>query len=62
MWFKVKNLSSSFLIKPFKYVTFIKDEDKNILRIISKERTEGGLNKGATFGAPLFSTLLVFPN
>ena len=34
MWFEVKNLSSSFLIKPFKYVTFIKDEDKNILRII----------------------------
>ena len=32
------------------------------LHIISKERTEGGLNKGATFGAPLFSTLLVFPN
>ena len=32
------------------------------LSIVSKERTEGGLNKRATFGAPLFSTLLVFPN
>ena len=30
--------------------------------IIIKERTEGGLNKGAAFCAPLFSTLLVFPN
>lgn len=31
-------------------------------RIIYKERTKGGLNKRATVGAPLFSTLLVFPN
>ena len=31
-------------------------------RIISKERTGGGLNKGAIFSAPLFSTLSVFPN
>ena len=30
--------------------------------IIFKERTKGGLNKRATVGAPLFSTLLVFPN
>lgn len=30
--------------------------------IIFKERTEGGLNKRAAFRAPLFSTLLVFPN
>lgn len=29
---------------------------------ISKERTGGGLNKGAIFSAPLFSTLSVFPN
>ena len=36
--------------------------DANVLRGISKERTEGGLNKRATFGALLFSTLLVFPN
>ena len=34
---------------------------KNI-SIIFKERTKGGLNKRATIGAPLFSTLLVFPN
>ena len=32
------------------------------LLIIFKERTKGGLNKRATVGAPLFSTLLVFPN
>ena len=30
--------------------------------IFFKERTKGGLNKRATIGAPLFSTLLVFPN
>ena len=30
--------------------------------IVFKERTKGGLNKMATVGAPLFSTLLVFPN
>ena len=30
--------------------------------IISKERTEGGLNKRASSCALLFSTLLVFPN
>ena len=35
---------------------------KIILAIIFKERTKGGLNKRATVGAPLFSTLLVFPN
>ncbi len=29
---------------------------------ISKERTGGGLNKGAIFSAPLFNTLSVFPN
>ena len=29
---------------------------------ISKESTGGGLNKGAIFSAPLFSTLSVFPN
>lgn len=32
------------------------------IRIISKERTEGGLNKRASPCALLFSTLLVFPN
>ena len=32
------------------------------LCIVSKERTEGGLNKRAISCAPLFSTLLVFPN
>ena len=31
-------------------------------RKISKERTEGGLNKRASLCALLFSTLLVFPN
>ena len=30
--------------------------------LIFKERPKGGLNKRATVGAPLFSTLLVFPN
>ena len=32
------------------------------IRIFSKERTGGGLNKRAIFFAPLFSTLSVFPN
>lgn len=36
--------------------------DNNLLCIFSKERTEGGLNKRASSCAPLFSTLLVFPN
>ena len=33
-----------------------------LLYVFFKERTKGGLNKRATIGAPLFSTLLVFPN
>ena len=32
-----------------------------IISIISKERTEGGLNKRAAFDALLFNILLVFP-
>ena len=39
-----------------------KSSYKGRVRIIFKERTKGGLNKRATIGAPLFSTLLVFPN
>ena len=35
---------------------------KILFDILFKERTKGGLNKRATVGAPLFSTLLVFPN
>ncbi len=35
---------------------------KKRIRIITKERTGGGLNKRAIFFAPLFSTLSVFPN
>lgn len=51
----------AYLIFSIQY-GFSKVNSYGKLRIISKERTEGGLNKRATFGAPLFSTLLVFPN
>ena len=51
-----------FVFKHQGYGQFQKDGDKNILRIITKERTGGGLNKRAIFFAPLFSTLSVFPN
>ena len=44
------------------------DKEREVLsalderEIITKERTEGGLNKRASLCALLFSTLLVFPN
>lgn len=34
----------------------------DLIWIISKERTGGGLNKGAISSAPLFNPLSVFPN
>ena len=53
----------SVLIKSIEnIVLFAKTHHLKTLYIIFKERTKGGLNKRATVGAPLFSTLLVFPN
>ena len=52
------------LLKPMVYFSLRKEPSMAYakVRIISKERTGGGLNKGAIFSAPLFSTLSVFPN
>ena len=59
-------LWSSFLLIPFLGKLKLFYENKAVVRItgriISKERTGGGLNKGAISSAPLFSTLSVFPN
>ena len=43
-------------------VCIIQTENNDDFNIITKERTEGGLNKRASLCALLFSTLLVFPN
>ena len=49
--------------KPFFFLAFHQGCMYNRhIGIISKERTEGVLNKRASSCAPLFSTLLVFPN
>lgn len=52
-------------IEYIRYAYYLKkvlmNEGYNIY-IITKERTEGGLNKRASSCALLFSTLLVFPN
>ena len=59
----LKKVIPTFLLKTFEFISFIiKGRDNKKVVIISKERTGGGLNKGAIFSAPLFSTLSVFPN
>ena len=57
----LKSYTESLRENPDKIRTFCKIRYNLIFGIISKERTEGGLNKRAIF-APLFCTLSVFPN
>ena len=44
--------------RKYNYIT----DGKAYIGRISKERTGGGLNKGAISSAPLFNPLSVFPN